>query len=91
MSPNPFMHPSYEQLEEEQEVLDTDPSIRAEIDDNPEPELVEPTPENYFEEGSDEETGVLNSEDQPEFLSNYGSDYDSDSDDFSGSMAAPAA
>jgi hypothetical protein len=91
MSPNPFMHPSYEQLEEEQEVLDTDPSVRAEIDDNPEPELVEPIPENYFEQVSAEEAVVLSSEAQPEFLNSFESDYDSDSDDFSGSMAAPAA
>jgi hypothetical protein len=65
LSPNPFGNLNYEQ-----EVLDTDPGVRAEIDDNPEPDLVEPTPENYVEEVLDEETVVLNSENQPEFLSN---------------------
>jgi hypothetical protein len=34
---------------EDQEVLETSPGLRAEIDDNPEPELFEPTPENYSE------------------------------------------
>jgi hypothetical protein len=45
-----------EEEQEEQEVLETAPGVRAEIDDNPEPDLVEPTPGNYSEEVSDEET-----------------------------------
>lgn len=39
---------------DEQEVLDTSPGLRAEIDENPEPELFEPTPENYSEEEGEE-------------------------------------
>jgi hypothetical protein len=43
--------------------------LQTEKDNNPESDLVESIPENYFEELSDQETVGLNSEDQTEFLS----------------------
>jgi Glu-tRNA(Gln) amidotransferase subunit E-like FAD-binding protein len=75
-----------QEAQEAQEVLEMNPDLMAEIDDNPEPELFEPTPENYVDEVSDDETVVLNTEDQPPYLSNY----ESEDEDYSGS-AAPAA
>jgi hypothetical protein len=49
--------PQLELLEEE-EVLETDPGVQAEIDHNPEPDLVEPTPWNFHGELPDEATGA---------------------------------
>ncbi len=57
-------------MSSDKEVLETGPILRAEIDDNPEPDLFEPTPENYSEEVSEEPfeqlMGVLTSGGIPE-------------------------
>jgi hypothetical protein len=79
------------ELFEEEEVLGTDPGLQAEIDNNPQPDLFTPTPWNFHDELSDEETVVLDSENQPEFLSGYESEDDYDSDDSGSPMTAPAA
>jgi hypothetical protein len=52
--------PQLELLEEE-EVLETDPGVQAEIDHNLEPDLVEPTPYNYEEGSSDYDSDSDNS------------------------------
>lgn len=77
--------------DEEEEVLETAPGVRAEIDNNSEPDLFTPTPWNFHDELSDEETVVLDSENQPDFLSGYESEDDYDSDDSGSPMFAPAA
>jgi hypothetical protein len=51
--------PQLELLEgEEEEVLETAPGVQAEIDNNPEPDLVEPTPWNFHGVVPDEATGA---------------------------------
>jgi hypothetical protein len=54
--------PQLELLEEEEgEVLETAPGVQAEIDNNPEPALFEPTPYDYEEGSSDYDSDSDNS------------------------------